>query len=134
MFAVSLCATVFFALIAFGVQLPVNVSPAQASVALFSTTIVMVFSLLLATIHYHVDEKHLRLKIAFFDVLGGRIAIENILNVVVKDGKLYISYIWKGSDPIIAQIAVSSKHFGSIKDELMRKNPGIVFWNDDEEK
>lgn len=131
MFAISLIVTVFAALITFGVQLPVDVSPAQASITLFSSTIVAVFSVLLATIHYHVDEKYLRLKLAFFDVLGGRIALENLLNVVIKDGKMYVSYIWKGEDPVIAQIAVHPKHFERLKDELIRKNPRIVFFDED---
>ncbi len=131
MFAISLIVTVFAALIVFGVKIPVDISPAQASVTLFSSTIVMVFSVLLATIHYHIDEKHLRLKLAFFDILGGRIALENILNVVIKDEKMYVSYIWKGEDPVIAQIAIAPKQFERFKDELMRKNRRIVFFDED---
>ncbi len=131
MFAISLVVTIFAALIVFGVTLPLDVSPAQASVTLFSSTIVAVFSVLLATIHYHIDEKHLRLKLAFFDILGGRISLQNILNVVIKEGKMYISYIWQGEDPVIAQIAIAPKHFERFKDELIRKNPRIVFFDDD---
>ena len=141
MFAVSVVMAVFSALVTFGVTLPINVSPAQGALLLFSSTIVAVFSLLLATVHYKVTDTHLKLNLAFFDILGGRIRIENILNIVLKTDdtakkpqrKMYISYIWKGEDPVIAQIAISPKKFESMKELLTSKNPNIVFWDDDKQ-
>lgn len=131
MFAISLAVTVISALIVFGVRLPLEISPAQASVLLFSSTIVTIVSAFLGTMHYSVGSSHLRLNFAFIDVLGGRIALENILNIVLKDGKMYISYIWKGSDPVIAQIAINPKNFDKMKTALMQKNPRIVFFDED---
>ena len=89
-------------------------------------------SILFATIHYKVTNTHLQLKIAFWDMLGGRIEIGKILNIVIKDGKMYVSYLWKGPDPVIARIAISQKKYEQMKAILTAQNPNIEFWNDDE--
>lgn len=73
----------------------------------------------------------MRLNITFLDILGGRIRIDNILNIVIKDHKLYISYIWQGNDPVISEIMISPKQFDSFKDILIAKNNRIVYFNDD---
>ena len=140
MFAVSVTVVSLSIVILCGVVLPFEISHGQAALLLFAFSLVTVVSLLFNTIFYKVTETHLRLKIAFLDILGGRIRLENILNVVYKvdntkskpTKKMYISYIWKGPDPVIAQIAISPKKFEKLKNELMLKNPNIVFW--DEEK
>ena len=137
LFAVAIAALVVSVLVVSKAIIIPVVSIGQGYVLLFTSTLAAVISVLLATIHYHVTATHLRLKCAFFDVLGGRIRLENILNVVIKDGKMYISYIWKGQDPVIAQIAVARRHFDKMKDALMKANPRIVFFDsdaDDEEK
>lgn len=122
-------------LIICGVRLPIlEIMPGQAVLLLSSSSVVAVFSLLLATLHYKVTDTHLRLNLAFFDVLGGRIRLENILNIVFQNGNMYLSYIWKGADPVIAQIAVKSKHFEKLKDALMKANPNIVFFDRSKEK
>ncbi len=136
----SVFVAVFSALLTFGVTLPIDLSPAQGALLLFSASVVAVFSILLATVHYKVTSTHLRLNLAFFDILGGRIRIEKILNIVFKTDntatkpqrKMYISYIWKGEDPIIAQIAIAPKYFEPMKEQLMSKNPNIVFFDDDQ--
>ena len=72
--------------------------------------------------------------VQFTKQAGGKIRIENILNIVYTDGKMYVSYLWKGFDPTISQIAIKPKHFDKMKDALLAKNPNIVFYNDDENK
>lgn len=114
-------------------QVPIfEISPANGLVLLSSMPIIAVFCACVATVHYKLDSTHLRLKIAFWDILGGKIRVENILNIVYADGKMYISYIWKGFDPTISQIAVAPKHFDKLKDALMEKNPHIVFYDNNE--
>lgn len=136
MFAISVAVIILSIIILCGVVLPVEISPAQASLLLFSSSLVAVVAILLCTIHYHVTDTHLRLKIAFLDILSGKIRIENILNIVYKvDGekntrKMYISYLWKSGDPVIAQIAIKPKYFDKMKNALLAKNSNIVFWDE----
>ena len=135
----SIVVAVLSIVILCGVVVPLNISPAQAALLLFASSLVAVVALLLCTIYYHVTETHLRLKIAFLDILGGRIRLENILNIVYKSEeentapKMYISYLSQGSDPIIAQIAIRPKHFEKMKNALMSKNANIVFFDENKE-
>ena len=105
-----------------------EISTGQASLLISVCSLVLIVSILLATIHYKVDATHLRLNIAFIDMLSGRIRIDNILNIVIDNGKMYISYLWKGPDPVIAQIAIKPKHYDQFKELLMSKNKRIVFY------
>lgn len=131
-FAISIAALVVSILVVSEATIIRYITKGQGLVLLFTSTLATVISLLLATIHYKITDTHLRLNIAFFDILGGRIRLENILNIVIKDNKMYISYIWKGEDPIIAQIAIRHKRFEKMKDALMKSNPKIVFFNEDD--
>ncbi len=130
-FAIAIVATVFAILAICNVPNIFQISPANGIVLLSSMPVIAVFSACVATVHYKLNDTHLRLNIAFWDILGGKIRIENILNIVYSDGKMYISYLWKGFDPTISQISVSPKKFDKLKDALMAKNPRIVFYNDD---
>ncbi|MCM1289276.1 MAG: hypothetical protein NC132_01260 [Corallococcus sp.] len=131
LFALSIAALVLSVLVVSDAAVIRFVTKGQGWVLLFTSTLAAVISVLLATIHYQITKTHLRLNLAFFDILGGRIRLENILNIVIRNGKMYISYIWKGEDPVIAQIAVKPKHFDKMKDALMKTNPRIVFFDDD---
>lgn len=133
-FALSVVSTVFAVLALFKVPNIFELSPANGIVLLSSMPIIAVFSACVATVHYKLDNTHLRLNIAFWDILGGKIRIENILNIVYTGGKMYISYLWKGYDPTISLIAINPKHFDKLKDALMAKNPRIVFYDDDKRK
>lgn len=133
-FALSVVSTVFALLALFKVPNVFEISPANGIVLISSMPIIAVFSACVATVHYKLDSTHLRLNIAFWDILGGKIRIENILNIVYTGGKMYVSYLWKGYDPTISQIAINPKHFDKLKDALMAKNPRIVFYDDDKRK
>lgn len=133
-FALSIAALVVSILVVSDAVIIRFITRGQGLVSLFSSSLAAVISLLLATIHYRVTPTHLKLNVAFFDILGGRIRLENILNILIKDGNMFISYLWKGEDPIIAQIAIKPKHYEKMKDYLMKANPNIVFFNEDEEK
>lgn len=138
MFAVSIAVAVLSVVILCGVAVPLEITRAQATLLLFAASFVAVVAVLLCTIFYRVTDTHLRLQIAFLDILGGRIRIENILNIVYKSDtadkknalRMYISYIWKGGDPVIAQIAIKPKHFDKLKNTLIAQNPNIVFWDE----
>ena len=69
----------------------------------------------------------------FVDVLSGRIRLDNVLNVVKKQDKLYISYLWKGEDPVIAQIAVKPKYFDKIKNAITSANPKVRYYDETED-
>lgn len=88
----------------------------------------VVIALLFATLHYKVDATHVRLYMAFFDVLRGRIRIDKILNIVIDGKVMYISYLHEGMDPIIAALVISPKRFNEMKELLMSKNPNIQFF------
>ena len=131
MAAVSVVGLVCGALVMFGVNVA-GIFVGQARVLVGFCPVSALLSILFATIHYKVTNTHLQLKIAFWDMLGGRIEIGKILNIVIKDGKMYVSYLWKGPDPVIAHIAISPKKYEQMKAILTAQNPNIEFWNDDE--
>ena len=130
-FALSVASIVLAVLAVCNVPNVFQLSRANGIVLLSSMPFIAVFSACVATVHYKLDNTHLRLQIAFWDILGGKIRTENILNVVYTDGKMYVSYLWTGFDPTISQIAIKPKHFDKLKDALLAKNPRIVFYDDD---
>ena len=60
-----------------------EISTGQAWLLISVCSLAMIISSLLATIHYKVDKTHVRINIGFIDMLSGRIAINNILNIVI---------------------------------------------------
>lgn len=138
---IGVCAAlaIFAILIVVGVNIPIEISHARAVILLSVSVMSIVMLLMLVTIHYKVTATHLRLVFVCWDALGGRIRIENILNIVYKTDtegkkpqrKMYISYLWKGPDPVIAQIVIKPKCFDKMRDLLLSKNANIVFYDDD---
>lgn len=105
-----------------------EITSGQATLLTSVCSLTLIVALLLATIHYKVDNTHLRLNIAFVDVLSGRIRLDNILNIVIDNDYFYISYLWKGPDPVIALIAINPKRYEELKNLLMSRNKNIVFY------
>ena len=105
----------------------IEVTKGQATLLISVCSFTLLISILFATIHYKVDDTFVHLNIAFIDMIGNRIRIENILNIVIDHDKMYISYLWKGPDPVIALVAINKKRFVAMKDLLMSKNKNIVF-------
>ena len=105
-----------------------EITTGQAALLISVCSLTLIVSILLATIHYKVDNTHVRINIGFIDMLSGRIRIDNILNIVIDSGKMYISYLWKGPDPVIAQVAIKPKCYDEFKQLLMSKNKRIVFY------
>lgn len=112
---------------------PWEITTGQAWLLISVCSLALIVSTLLATIHYKIDKTHVRINIGFIDMLSGRIRIDNILNIVIDDGKMYISYLWKGPDPVIALIAINPKHYDDFKEILMSKNKNIVFYENKDE-
>ncbi len=129
--SVAMC--VFAVISLFDVYTFLNWTVGQAKLYLPTGLVSLIISVSLLTIHYKADDKYLRIKLLFFDILGGRIRIENILNVVYTKDKMYISYIWKGQDPVIANVMISQKKFDQLKNFLMAQNTNIVFFEDKDE-
>lgn len=133
MAALSLVGTVVGTLVLCGVRV-FSVTTAQANLLMYFCPVCTVVAAVFASIHYKVTDTHLQLKIAFWDMLGGRIEIGRILNIVKKDGNLYISYLWKGPDPVIARVAISPKKYDAFKALLTSKNAYIEFFDEDEQQ
>ena len=110
-----------------------EITTGQSTLLISVCSLTLIVSMLLATIHYKIDATHVRIKIGFIDMLGGRIRIDNILNIVIDDGKMYISYIWKGQDPVIALIGIKPKRYNEFKELLMAKNKNIVYYENKNE-
>lgn len=110
-----------------------NITKEQAGILLGFCPFAAIFATAFATIHYKVTNTNLQLKIAFIDLFSGKVSLERILNIVQTDGKLYISYITDGYDPIITHIAIPQKDFATFKAVLTDKNKNIVFYNQDED-
>ncbi len=130
-FALSIIAIAIGIMVLCNIQIA-NMSYGQARVLLFTSPLIFLMSLILSTIYYKVDEKYVHLNLAFVDVLSNKIKIENILNIVIKDQKLYISYLHKGMDPIISQIMIAPRRFESFKTLIMSKNKNTIFINEDD--
>lgn len=126
---ISACGCAVAVMVFAGVRL--EITTGQATLLISVCPIAAIIALLLATIHYKVTDTHLKLNIGFLDILGGRIRIDKILNIVIKDKKMYISFLWQGADPVIAQIAISPNKYEAMKDLLMAKNKQIVFFDED---
>ena len=126
MAALSLAGLVLGILVFAGVHIEVTTGQATLLISVCSLTLIV--SILFNTIHYKVDATHLRLNIAFIDMLSGRIRVDKILNIVIDDGKLYISYLWQGQDPVIALIAINPKRYNEFKELVMSRNKNIVFY------
>lgn len=131
MFVISLAGLIVGILVFAGV--PLQVTFPQATILVSVCSLTLVVTALFLTIHYKVDDEHVRLNIAFVDMLSGRIRVDKILNVVLDKGKLYISYLWRGADPVIALISISPKRYEKFKDLLIKRNPNIVFYESKDE-
>ncbi|MCH5157011.1 MAG: hypothetical protein J1G02_03925 [Clostridiales bacterium] len=129
--AISFVGIVIGILTLAGVHL--EITTGQASLLISVCSFGLIVSTLLATIHYKVDKTHVRLNVGFIDMLSGRINIDNILNIVIDDNKMYISYLWKGPDPVIALIAIKPKHYDDFKELLMSRNKRIIFYENKNE-
>lgn len=127
MAAISLIGLVVGVFTLAGAQLEITSGQAVLLISVCSLTLIL--ATLLVTIHYKVDSTHLRLNIAFVDILGGRIRIDKILNIVLENDKMYISYLWKGPDPVIALVAINPKRFQAMQDVLTSKNKNIVIYD-----
>ena len=126
MAAISLAGLIVGILALAGVH--IEITTGQASLLISVCSLTLIVAILFVTVHYKVDATHVRLNIAFIDMLSGRIRIDKILNIVIDDDKLYISYLWKGQDPVIALIAIKPKRYEEFKDLLMSRNKNIVFY------
>lgn len=109
-------------------RVPIELSTGQATLLVSICPLCVIIALLFATLHYKVTATHLRLYVGFIDVLGGRIRLDKILNIVIDKGTMYISYLYQGMDPIIATIVINPKRFNTMKELLMSKNPNIQFY------
>ena len=130
MAAISFAGLVVGILLLLGIAVS-TLSVGQGAVLTGFCPFAMLFSLMMATIHYKLTDTHLQLNLAFWDILGGRIRIDHIVNIVKKDNKLYISFLWKGVDPVIAHIAIPNKDFDRMKALLTDKKTAIVYYDDD---
>ena len=129
---ISLIGTVVGILVVAGVQ--IELSQNRAILLLSICPLCSIIALLFATLHYKVEKNFLRLNLGFIDVLGGRIRIDKILNIVIDDKMMYISYLHKdGADPIIAAIVINPKRYHEMKDLLISRNPNIVFYEEKDE-
>lgn len=114
-------------------NVPIEITTIQATLLVSICPLCIIVSLLLATIHYKVTATHLRLYVGFIDILNGKIRIDKILNIVIENNCMYISYLYQGIDPIIAAIVINPKRHNEMKELLMAKNPNIVFYEEKNE-
>lgn len=126
MAAISFVGAIIGILVLAGV--PIELSSGQATLLLSVCPLCTIVALLFATLHYKVEKNFLRLYIGFINIFGSRIRIDKILNIVISDERMYISYLYKdGVDPIISAIVINPRRYNEMKDALMSKNPNIIF-------
>lgn len=114
-------------------KVPIELSMGQATLLVSVCPMCVVITLVLATVHYTVTATHLRLYIGFVDILGGKIRLDKILNIVLDGDRMLISYLHEGTDPIIAAIVINPKRYVEMKDLLIARNPNIVFYENKNE-
>lgn len=128
----SLVGAIISILVVAGVQ--IELSQNRAILILSICPLSSIIALLFATLHYKVEKNFLRLNLGFIDILGGRIRIDKILNIVIDGKTMYISYLYKdGADPVIAAIVINPKRYYEMKDLLIARNPNIVFYEEKDE-
>lgn len=131
MTALSLAGIVLAVLVFCGV--PLEITYAQSTLIISVCPISAIIAIILATVHYKIDDTNLRLYVGFFDVFSGKVSINRILNIVVQNKKLYISYLSTGVDPVIARIAIPEKKYKNFKEALLSKNKNIVCYEEENE-
>lgn len=106
---------------------PFQVMPDVSNMVLCVVSIFITISLL--TISYHITDNQLKLKIAFFDLLAGKVTIASIVNMVYKvnEEKLYISYMCEQLDPVIVLINIPKDKIESFADYLKAQNSKIIY-------
>ena len=112
----------------------IEVTHPQGVILVSACSFTLLVSVLFATVHYKADGTYLHLNVAFIDILSNRIRIDKILNIVIDQGVFYISYLWKGRDPIIAAIMISPKKYDDLKKLLISHNPNIVFYENKQDE
>jgi hypothetical protein len=87
------------------------------------------FSLFLLLLNYKITQTHLQLNLGFFDILGRKVKIKNILNVVSKkdEQKVYLSYTSGNLDPIIMQVCINFARTEEFVRTLKAINPSILY-------
>ena len=110
-----------------------NITPGQATLWVGVCPILAIVSFCLGTIHYKVENTHLRLYVGPFDLFLGRVRLENILNIVVFQDKLFISYLWQGQDPVISCLMIHKNEHELMKQCLQSKNHKIEYHEEEDE-
>ena len=75
----------------------------------------------------------MRLYVGPFDLFLGRVRLENILNIVVFQDKLFISYLWQGQDPVISCLMIHKNEHELMKQCLQSKNHKIEYHEEEDE-
>lgn len=114
-------------------KIPIELTTGQATLLVSVCPMCVIITLLFATVHYKVEATHLRLYVGFIDIFGGKVRLDKILNIVFDNGRMYISYLHEGTDPIIAAIVINPKRYAEMKDVLLAKNPNIQFYENKNE-
>lgn len=114
-------------------KVPIEVTTGQATLLVSICPPCVIITLLFATVHYKIEATHLRLYVGFIDVFGGKVRLDKILNIVFDSGRMFISYLHEGTDPIIAAIVINPKRYIEMKDLLLAKNPNIQFYENKNE-
>lgn len=114
-------------------NVPIELTKGQATLLVSVCPLCMIITLVFASVHYAVTPTHLRLYVGFIDVFGGKVRLDKILNIVYSEGRMLISYLHEGTDPIISAIAINPKRYDKMKELLMSRNPRIVFFEDKNE-
>lgn len=130
---ITLATAIYYVLLIFEFRglpqgsLAIDISGAIVCLSLF------VLAVSLGGIKYKLCGEYLCQKYLFFDLLGKRVKIKNILNLVYKKGagKLYFSYLTDTPDPIIVLVSIDKSKVDSFVNVIKQANPSVIYFEED---
>ena len=131
---ILLATTAYYVLIsleAFGLpqgNLSINISGAIVCLLLF------VLAVCITNINYKICGEYLCQKYLFADLLGKKVLVKNILNLVYKKSadKLYFSYYTPNAyDPIIVLVSIDKNKVNSFVNMIKQANPNVIYFEEE---
>lgn len=97
------------------------------------SVLLVVFMIAALNVSYAADASKIRLRILFFDVLGGKILTQNVRQIVLdkKSNRLFILSKRESEQPVVTQINISPESFGAFSDRLKELNKNIIYTESD---
>ena len=103
-------------------------------VTLALSVLLVAFMIAALNVSYVVNSKNIRLNLFFFDILKGKILIENARQIVLdkKYNRLYILTQENSEQPVVTHINIAQQDFTPFIDCIKKLNGNIIYTESEE--